>query len=97
MEAQRVQMKEFLLGCFVVVVVPVYGTSILSWLLLSASTKYFSSPYTISIYVCFPVTQQSGQVVVQGRLSLYVCLWFSPLGQMIRNEMRCDEMNMTLL
>jgi hypothetical protein len=72
------------------------GLFILPWLLLSASTKNFFLTVTISIYV-FPFTEQSGQVVVQGRLSLYAFLWFSPSGQMIRNEMRWDEMNMTLL
>jgi hypothetical protein len=31
--------------------------------------------YTISIYVSLPIAQQPGQAVMQGRLSLYVCLW----------------------
>ncbi len=49
---QRVQMKESFLGWFVGLVVPFQETFILPWLLWSAQYKiWFSSPYTISIYV----------------------------------------------
>ncbi len=43
---------------------------------LSAQYKLFtSSPYTILIYVSpIPIAQQPGHAVVQGRLSLNVCL-----------------------
>jgi hypothetical protein len=39
--------------------------------LVSPVQNIFSSPYTL----CVPIAQQSGQAVVQGRLSLNVCLW----------------------
>jgi hypothetical protein len=48
-----------------------------TWLLsaLSAQYKLFtSSPYTTYFNLCVPIAQQPGHAVVQGRLSLNVCL-----------------------
>jgi hypothetical protein len=55
-------------------VMSVQETFFLSWLLWSAQYKIFFSFIVHFFNLCVPFTQQPGQSVVQGRLSLYVCL-----------------------
>jgi hypothetical protein len=53
---------------------PVQETFILPWLLWSAQYKIFFFLTEHYFNLCVPVAQQTGQAVVQGRLSLNVCL-----------------------
>jgi hypothetical protein len=70
---------------FVGLVVPVQETFILPWLLWSAQYKiFFSSPYTAVYQFMFPHRPANWQAVVQGRLSLNVCLRsHSPVSYML--------------
>ncbi len=75
METQKVQIKGVLPWfSFVGLVVPVQETFVLPWLLWSDQYNKFFPPTVHYFNLCVPIAQQPGQAVVQGRLSLNVCL-----------------------
>jgi hypothetical protein len=69
-----VQMKRVFLGWFVGHVVPVQEIFYPACAALVISSKYFP-PHRTLLYYSLPIAQKLEQVVVQGRLSLNMCLW----------------------
>jgi hypothetical protein len=72
-----VHMKEAFLGWFVELVLPVQEI----FVLLGRSTQ--NSLYTFSIHLT-PLPSKLGRVVLQGRLSLNMCLWYKQILGMIQ-------------
>ncbi len=72
---QEYKWKGPFLGRFVWLLIPVLEVFVLLWLLLSAQYKIFcSSLYIVHYFNSFVnIAQQTGQAVVQGRLSPNVC------------------------
>ncbi len=67
------KLKRSFIVRFVGLVVPVQDNFILPWHLWSAQYNFFLTVHYFNL--CVPIAQLPGQTAVQGRLSLYVCLW----------------------